>query len=292
MRQANILDNTKFIHYPAPSFWAWRYNVIYKIQRLYDCVLSVYPFEKEHFDKIDMKSYFVGHPVTDLMASYKKAQGDFKARHQIDQDAILVAMLPGSRVSELKRHWKPFIQSLISVKEKLSPSNGSEQKIQDFCVVVPVVPKLKDMIQELAKECAFKIIVLEDKEEVMSAYKETDIALVKSGTSSLELAMCAVPMVVAYKVNYLTGAILRRIVRVPYVSIINILHDTLVVPECLQENCCAKMISRELSNLLNDKEARILQKKYFAQAANMLGCTDGISSGERVSNIIVDILDL
>jgi lipid-A-disaccharide synthase len=236
----------RVVHYVAPSVWAWRPKRAQKMARHVDQVLALLPFEPPFMQAAGMQCDFVGHPVANTAQASRQDCGAFRMRHQIAEDAPLVLVLPGSRGGEVRRLSDVFGQALARFQQTHSNAR----------FVLPVAPSVRGLVTELTANWSVKPILIDsaDHREKLSAFRAADIALAASGTVSLELAAAQTPMVIAYKMNWLTAAIMRRLMRVDTVTLVNLVSETLVVPEFLMENCTAEAVAQGLSTLLAKPE--------------------------------------
>ncbi len=248
------------LHYVAPSVWAWAPGRARKVARFLDHLLTLLPFEPSYFEAEGLAATCVGHPVTESAA--ERGDGEaFRARHGIAPEAPVLCVLPGSRAAEVSRLLPVFGETL----KRLVPHLGGVH------VVIPVVPALAGHIESVTKEWPLPVTLLRDEKEKFHAFAAADAALTASGTVSLELALAGVPMAVAYRMNPLTAWLARRMVRVKYASLVNILLDREAIPEFLQKDCRPKSLARTLEMLLTDDAVREEQRAAFTESLAMIG---------------------
>ena len=248
------------LHYVAPSVWAWAPGRARKVARFLDHLLTLLPFEPPYFEAQGLAATCVGHPVTESNAE----RGDgpaFRARHGIAPDAPVLCVLPGSRVTEVSRLLPVFGDSLKRLASRF----------EGLHVVVPMVPALADHIESATNDWPLPVTLLRDEKEKFHAFAAADAALAASGTVSLELAMAGVPMAVAYRMNPLTAWLARRMVRVKYASLVNLLLEREAIPEFLQKDCHPEALARTLETLLTDTAVREEQRAAFSGALAMIG---------------------
>jgi lipid-A-disaccharide synthase len=193
------------------------------------------------FERVGLPATFVGHPILESAAG----GGDgarFRARHGIDPGAKLLCVLPGSRRGEVAR--------LIPTVSAALPRIAG--RVAGFRVVAPTVPHVAERVQLAARDWPGSPVVTVDSDEKYDAMAASDAAIAASGTVSLELAMAGVPPVVVYRVSALTAAIVRRMVKVRYASLVNIIQDRMVVPELLQERCTPEAVADTVLGFLTD----------------------------------------
>ena len=238
----------RVVHYVAPSVWAWRPKRAQKMARHVDQVLVLLPFEPPFMQAAGMQCDFVGHPVANTAQASRLDCTAFRMRHQIAEDAPLVLVLPGSRGGEVRRLSHVFGQALARFK----------QTHRNARFVLPVAPSVRGLVTELTANWSVKPILIDsaDHAEKLSAFGAADIALAASGTVSLELAAAQTPMIIAYKMNWFTVAIMRRLMRVDTVTLVNLVSEMRTVPEFLMENCTTEAVSQGLSTLLAKPETQ------------------------------------
>jgi lipid-A-disaccharide synthase len=207
-----------------------------------DQVLALLPFEPPFMQAAGVQCDFVGHPVANTAQASSEDCAAFRIRHQISEDAPLVLVLPGSRGGEVRRLSDVFGQALTRFQQTHTNAR----------FVLPVAPSVRDLVTELTANWLVKPILIDsaDHPEKLSAFGAADIALAASGTVSLELAAAKTPMTIAYKMNWLTAAIMRRLMRVDTVTLVNLVSETRAVPEFLMEKCTSEAVSQGLSTLL------------------------------------------
>lgn len=252
LRDAKV-QGIRFVHYVAPTVWAYRPRRAQKFAKLFDELLVLLPFEPPYFEKHGLKTHFVGHPS----AFIPGADGlMFRARHDIGADQPLLLMLPGSRRREIERHMPIFARAATLLAER----------VPNLALVVPVSARLMPGVASYFVDCPFRAVLTAEPTEKFEAFAAADVALVKSGTVSLEVASQATPQVVSYRVNPLSAAILRRIIKTPYVNLINIIQQQEVIPELLQENATPEKLAEALHALLRDPSAVLRQREEMGEA--------------------------
>lgn len=267
------------IHYVAPTVWAWRPGRARKLARKIDHLLVLLPFEPPYFEAEGLDCTFVGHPG--LEAEIETGEGlAFRADHGIGSGPV-IGLLPGSRRMEISRLMPVFADAIRRIA-------AAEPGIR---VVVPAVSAHADTIRHAVARWPEPVTVIGDRRQRHAAMAACDVAITASGTVTLDLALAGVPMVVAYKVNPLTAAIMRRMLRVRYITIMNIILDRLAIPEFLQEDCTGRRLAEATLELLRDREARRAQGFAVAGALDLLG-TGGRSPSARAAEAILDIARL
>jgi lipid-A-disaccharide synthase len=266
-------------HYVAPQVWAWRENRVRKYPGLWDALLCLLPFEPAFFARHGLPARFVGHPVLESGAD----QGDaarFRARHALAPDAVPLILMPGSRRTETG----PLLPILGKALALLRP------QIPGLIPVVPVATAMEQVVAAGTATWNPRPIIVTDAAEKYDAFAAAAAALTKSGTSTLELALAGVPMVVAYRVNPVTAAIVRRLVRVRYASILNLIADRAVIPELIQEECTPERLAGTLAPLLLDPAAAEAQRAAFRPLLAALRAPEGLPSA-AAAQAVLGLLD-
>jgi lipid-A-disaccharide synthase len=247
------------IHYVAPSVWAWKPWRAARMARSVDHLLTLLPFEAPYFEKHGLATTFVGHPAIEA-AQEPVDPAAFRAAHGVPAAAQAICVLPGSRRGEVRRLAPVFGATL----QRLAA------RIPDLCVVVPTVSTVVADVSALIQEWPVPAIVLSDPREKAAAIAAADVALAASGTVAVELAVAGVAAVIAYRVSPLTAFVARRVIKLPYASLPNILLGREVQPEFIQENCTPDNLAPALIHLLQDPKARAAQIAAAGEAVAML----------------------
>lgn len=232
-KQVKALVSCNLIHYVAPTVWAYKPERAKEIAKIYDHLLVILPFEPKYFEAEGLSTSFVGHPAIESLKIFPKEV--FRSKFNISEDSLLLCLAPGSRLQEIKALLPIFLKAIKLINAKIT-------------VAIPTHEHLKETIREYNKENLPLILVKEeDKESLFSA---ADLVLTKSGTITTELAFYQTPMVVAHKINDISYLLLKRMIKVKYVTIINLLAKKELIPELLQKDCNSRLIAEKLSNYL------------------------------------------
>lgn len=268
-------DRPKLIHYVAPTVWAWRPGRARKLARRIDRIMCLLPFEPPYFEKEGLAASFVGHPVLETGADTGDGPS-FRKRHRISDDAKLLCVLPGSRSGEIKRMLPVFAETVAILRKKFL----------NLVIVMPTVAATKDAVQSAASAFGPQVLVIEGDAEKYDAMAASDAALAASGTVALELGLARVPMVIAYRVNALTAAVARRMIKVRFATITNLLLDREAVPELIQGACRPDRLAVEVSLMIEDRAVRAAQRDASAAALAMLGA-GGIPPSEQAARVVL-----
>lgn len=266
------------IHYVAPTVWAWRPKRARAVARLYARLMTLLPFEPPYFEREGLASAFVGHSVLESGAGEGNGSA-FRDRHALSPRAPLLVVLPGSRRSEIRALLPVFGEALALMAAR----------IPDLRVVVPTIPAIAAEIRAATSAWPGKPLVIETEGEKHDAFAAAQAALAASGTVSLELALAGTPHVVAYRVNPITAWLARRLIRVRFVNLINLVLDRAVVPELLQDDCTGATLADAMLALFTDPRAGETQRAAFAEAMRALSPGEGTPS-THAADVVLDTL--
>lgn len=235
----------KTVHFVSPSIWAWRGKRINKIARSTDHMLCMFPFEPELYAAKDIPATFVGHPLADTIPLEPPCQAS-REKLDLPLDAPVLAVLPGSRRSEIQHIAPAFLQAVTLL---------SHQR-PDMRFVMPVVPSLRAMVEPLVAQFApnANIMLLDGRSH--EALAACDVTLIASGTATLEAALFKRPMVIAYRVGTITWQLMKRMGYLPWVGLPNILLRDFVVPERLQDAATPEQLSTDVLAWLDQQIGR------------------------------------
>jgi len=269
-------ENIPLIHYVAPSVWAWRPGRARKIAAFLDHLLTLLPFEPPYFEREGLSCTFVGHPVIEGPAM--QADGvAFRKRHGIAPSETIVVALPGSRAGEVSRHLPIFEQTFTRLAKRH----------EHIRVVVIAAGLVADTVQTAANQWQIPTKTIADPAEKYHAMAAGNIALAASGTVALELAAVGTPAVITYRVNPITAWIGRRLIRIRFASLVNLILDREATPERLQNECRAEILSAELHRLLSSPDhIRQQQDAYRDALQHLTGQGDGGPSRQAARAVL------
>lgn len=267
------------IHYVAPSVWAYKPKRAVRMAQLYDHLLTLLPFEPPLFEHEGLSSSFVGHPAIEAERNYSGDPRAFRSNLGIPSHAPVAAVLFGSRMGELRRMGPIFIDGL----------RQAVSQIPNLVVVAPTLPHLKPAVERMLADLKAPARVV-GPDLKMDAFHAADVALAASGTVALELSLAGTPSVVAYRLNGLTAAIAKRLIRIRWASLTNILLDREVVPELIQERCRADQIAPHIVALLRDSTHRDAQAEAGRLVADMLR-PPGEWPSEKAARVVLNLTD-
>ncbi|MEE8393425.1 MAG: lipid-A-disaccharide synthase [Rhodospirillales bacterium] len=271
-------EGVPLVHYVAPSVWAWKPGRARDIASFLDHLLALLPFEPPYFEAEGLACTFVGHPVVESRAGMGDGEA-FRRRHGIPAAAPLVSVLPGSRHGETSRLLPVFSQTLSLLK----------QKRPDLRAVVPTLAAVSAEVSQAASGWPVPTKVIEGEDEKFDAFAASGAALAASGTVALELAMSGTPAVIAYKMNPLTAWLARRLIRVRFANLVNIILDRQAVPEFLQGDCRPQRLAAAIEELLDNEQVRRSQIADAKEAMSRLGL-GGPSPSRRAAEVVLEII--
>lgn len=275
----------KVFYYISPQIWAWKQSRIHKIKRVVDKMFVILPFEKEFYQRFDCKVDFVGHPLLDAVDAYSKE----KSTLSVNSEKPIIALLPGSRKQEIstmlplmlsmQKYYpgyqfviagapsqnKEFYQTIINESDASDYDfyNGSSQKIKHSYQVKIVYNQTYQLLQK------------------------SEAALVTSGTATLETALFGVPEVVCYKGGAISFAIAKQLIKVKYISLVNLIMDKEIVKELIQGKLNESNLKVELESLLNhDTRKNILMN--YTELIKKLG---GSGASKKAAGLMINYLN-
>ena len=266
------------IHYVSPSVWAWRGWRVKKIARAVNRILVMFPFEQPLYEKAGVPVSYVGHPLADLIPQNPK-KDEARAALRLPPNKLLVALLPGSRKSELHYMASAFVLA----------AHRFRQEIHDVHFVCPTVTRAtRDMFEQavhLHQRTDLPLTLLfGHSHEALAA---ADIALVASGTATLETALFKTPMVIAYRQSPISWRLMRSMLYLPYVGMPNILAGEKLVPELLQDDATPANLAAALLALWRDKAARERQVARFHDFHHLLRQ----NTAEKAADAVLGVLE-
>lgn len=255
-------------YYISPQVWAWKKNRVYDIKKYVTKLFTILPFEKDFYKKYDCEVEYLGHPILDAISNFKLERKLVKSQWK-NNSKPLVALLPGSRIQELNKMLPKML-----VLQKHFPQC-------DF-VIAGVNSLGLDFYQSYIKDFNIKVVF----DQTYALLNESDAAIVSSGTATLETALFNVPQVVCYQTSWLSYKIAKLLVKVKYISLVNLIADKEIVKELIQNNLTEFNMVSELNFILSKAGSDSIINKY-KEVKDLLG-DEGAS--ERVSNALVNDL--
>jgi len=234
--------NIPIYYYISPQLWAWKENRLQIIKKYIDHMIVIFPFEKEWYKNRNVSVQFFGHPIIDLSQQYQISP---KKRNK----NVVVALCPGSRYQEVKKHL-PIFTKLVNSPQLIN---------KNISFILYLAPGISDTT--VTNISAYKNVTIE-KKPILQSFKAVDFAIIASGTATLESAIALTPMVVIYKMSLLSWLITKSMIKTKYASIVNILAKQKIVPELLQKECNTKNIINELLEFIQLHKSGKTQKAF------------------------------
>ena len=261
-------NNVPVCYYISPKVWAWNQKRVLRIKRIVDHLFCILPFEVDFYKEWGMEVDYVGNPLLDAVSAFKP-NPDFRANNRLS-DKKIVALLPGSRKQEISR----LLPEMIAVA----------QKWPDYEFVVAGAPSFNQAYyDQYLQGSPIKILFNSTYDLLNIAYA----AVVASGTATLETALFNVPQVVVYKSSTISITIGRMVIRVKYISLVNLIMDSLVVKELIQQDCNSEKISEEMNLILNDRTYRYCMLNNYNTLHKKMGKP---GASEKTAALIVQYI--
>ena len=245
----------KVIYYISPQVWAWKKSRVYKIKKFVDQMFVILPFEKEFYAHFDYDVAYLGHPLLDAIGDYRKeaiSKEQFLLNNQLDSKPI-IAILPGSRKQEVSVKLPIMLESLKS--------------FDNYQIVIAGAPSLDKSFYDSLITDDIKLIF----GQTYDLLSNSEAAVVTSGTATLETALLGIPEVVCYKGSAISYQIAKRLIKIKYISLVNLIMNREVVKELIQMDCTSGNIEKELKTLLIGGSKREKMLQDFNEMEKILG---------------------
>lgn len=265
-------------YFIGPQVWAWRAGRVRVVKRRVDRMVVIFPFEEKIYRDAGVPVDFVGHPLADVVRP-SMTREEFALRHGLDPERLIVALLPGSRRNEITQHYPRVLDACELLAREMKPAGG----LQFVHVAAPGLGA--ELFAAYGERPGVNIKRIEGG--AYDALAATDCAIVASGTATVEAALLGTPMVVIYRVAPLTAAILRRMVRAPFFSMVNLVAGRRVVPELIQDDFTPAAVAAQVRYLLESSDGRNEMKSGLAEVRAKLGPGGAI---ERAAEIFARML--
>jgi len=265
IRKANPAQ--RIIYYISPQVWAWNRGRIPKMARIIDLMICIFPFEKPLYERSGLRTVFVGHPMLDSLGVLKK---------DVKRDENLIALLPGSRKREIKKIFPVMIQAAVEILEKRPGSHFESAATSN-----EMRERMLEILARLAPGLPCEITV----GGAYDLMQRASAGMVASGTATLEAAFFRLPYVLVYRVAWLTYFIGRRLIKVQWLGMVNILAGREVVPEYLQDRALPKPVADKVMQLAQDGPAR---KQFLSEIEKVMELLGETGAGRRAAKAILD----
>ncbi|MFA4904202.1 MAG: lipid-A-disaccharide synthase [Desulfobaccales bacterium] len=292
------------LYYISPQVWAWRTYRVRTIARLTDRMVVIFPFEADFYKERGVAVSYVGHPFRETLPPLPDRK-TFLAAHNLDPERLTIALLPGSRAGEIERHLPIILKAAHLIHQAIpqtqfilplastAPAGLVEGVVEEFlggehveqppsAVQTPAgapAPHIKTFPGPTIK------IIAGQSYQAMGA---AQVAVVASGTATVEAALAAVPTVIVYRVSPLTFAVARRLIRVEHVGMANLLAGERIFPELIQDDFTPEHLAREVLNLIKDPECMIAVRRGLATVIRRLG---GPGASARAAKVALELME-
>jgi len=269
-------NNLKIIHFVAPSVWIWRSGRIKTVKESVDHLLTILPFEKEIFEKENINTSFVGHPITEIDIQNYSGTELSEISNDIKKEIMLI--LPGSRRKEVEKLLPIYLETFRQSKWK-----------DRFDLVIPATENMQDLICDISKKhfSDIKTVILSDEEQKLKSFYLADYAITTSGTAALELSYFGVVYVSGYKFNILTYFLMIMLIKMKMGNLINIILNKMLIPELLQSECTSQNINYYMNKILDDSQYRNNILKGTKDAIDSLNV--GSSTSELAAKAVLKV---
>ena len=251
-------QRVKTLFYISPQIWAWRKKRIKTIARRIDMMAVIFPFEEKIYLDAGVPVRYVGHPLIDEMRNSSLEQSDSSDKKKTTRGKII--LLPGSRITEVKRLLPVMCQAAKKIAAQIPTARFSLLLSSNISAAF-----VREQLQKYRLDCDLIEI------HPYTAMRTSDVAITASGTATLQLACCGTPMVIVYKLSWITYALAKKLIRIPYIGMVNIIAGKSIAPELIQKAANPDNICREVLSLLenNDRKRQIVDE--LNQVKQMLG---------------------
>ncbi|HXO89116.1 MAG TPA: lipid-A-disaccharide synthase [Candidatus Acidoferrales bacterium] len=255
-------------YFIGPQIWAWRSGRVRIVRRRVKRMVVIFPFEEKIYRDAGVPVDFVGHPLVDIVKP-SMSRVEFIARYELDPSRPIVALLPGSRASEVARNFPTILEACQRLSREMGATGAAPQFVH---AAAPGI----------GSSAGAAVDVMRVEGATYDALAAADCAIVASGTATVEAALLGTPMLVVYRVAPLTAMILRRMVHTPYFSMVNLIAGRHVVTELMQDDFTAAAVASEVRRLLESSSAREEMKAALSQVRASLGTGGAIERAAAV----------
>jgi lipid-A-disaccharide synthase len=270
-------DGHRVVYYISPQIWAWRSYRVHAVKRYVEKMLVILPFEKDYYERAGVEVDYVGHPLLDSVR-VTATREDFLARHGLDPSNPVVALLPGSRHSEMKYILPPMVEAARLL-------NRSHPHFQ-FILPLARTFEPNAIAAQIGQIGSAKLRVIEH--DTYNAVAASDLAVVASGTATLETAIIGSPLIVVYRASQLNWRIFRPLINTPFVGMPNLIAGKEIAPELLQDDLNGEILAKLIVEFLSDP-ARLRRSRHdLAEVRKKLG--EANASG-RAAGRILDLIE-
>ena len=268
----------KTVHYVSPSVWAWRQKRIFKIAKATHMVLALLPFEKAFYDKFAVPCSFVGHTLADQMP-LQPDKAAAKTELGLKPDAPVLAIMPGSRTNEIKLLAADYLSAAAELK-------AQQPNLQLICNMV--TEQKAELFRQIKQQVAPDLAVQLETGKARTVLTAADAVFIASGTATLEAMLAKTAMVVGYKMNWLTHQIAKRLVKLKFFSLPNLLADKALVTELLQDQVTVQNLVKAMAPLLQDQQAQQACVGSFTELHQLIRCNASEQAAAAIAKVMED----
>ncbi|MDG1264452.1 MAG: lipid-A-disaccharide synthase [Flavobacteriaceae bacterium] len=263
-------QNFKNLYYISPQIWAWKEKRISKIKRDLDALFVILPFEKRYFkEKHNYEVQYVGNPLVDVIQEAIQEKDDFRSNQKLDQNTPLIALLPGSRKQEILKMMPTFIKVI--------------ERFPQYKFIVATAPGIDfEWYQQFIKDESVILV----QNQTYSLLKNSFAAIVTSGTATLETALFKVPQLVCYRSSFLSFQIAKRIITLPFISLVNLIMNRKVVSEILQNDFTVERIEKELKSITVSEKREKQLKDYESLNQKLSAGGASVKTAKSIVNLL------
>jgi lipid-A-disaccharide synthase len=262
------------LYYVSPQIWAWRKNRVKQIARWVDRMAVIFPFEKDFYEQHGVRVSFVGHPLLGIVKA-NAGRMETLTKLGLDPSRPVIALLPGSRRAEVTRHLPVMAEAALALSR--------ERKAQFFCVRAATIKSAE--LRSWLDQAGVRMPIVED--DRYGAIQACDVAWTASGTATVEIALLGRPMIIIYRLSWLTYLVARWLVQVDHVGMVNLIAGQRVMPELIQQDVNAERIAAETRILLDDAKTRARITDELSKLRERLGCP---GAADRVAELALSMM--
>ena len=254
-----------------------------KIAKLYDLLLAILPFEPPYFEKYGLKTVFIGHPIIEKIPDFSSKNllsKKFRTKNNIEESDLVICLTPGSRKSEVKKIFPELIKAI----------NLLAKENTNLKIVIPLVNKTQDLVKSMAIDLKVNYSLINDQDRT-AMFFACDYAIAKSGTNALEFSLFKIPLIVCYKINWLSYYLIKMMVKIKFANLLNLILNKEAIPELLQKDCNASKIYQKISEFITNNQLANNQINLCQTALRELGLNSDISASKKSANAIFQIIN-
>ncbi|MFK8068133.1 MAG: lipid-A-disaccharide synthase [Gammaproteobacteria bacterium] len=267
----------KTVHYVCPQVWAWREGRLPKIAKAVDLILAILPFEEDYLKKYQIPARYIGHNLADEIPD-QVDQNSMREKWAIPRNKKVIALMPGSRLKEWQYHMDVFVDTAKWCLEKRSDLHF---------IAVMVNQKAEDLFRSQIQNSAPDLPVTFIINNSFDSIAASDAVLCVSGTAALEIMLLKRPMVVAYRMAFLSYHVFKRLLKTAYISLPNLLSKEQLVPEYIQDQVTVENLGSDLMKFLEQPEKLVVLQEKFQQIHDQLRC----NANEQAANAVLTLCE-